>query len=348
MCFFHDMKKKEVLPEQNVTEKVCGIIFSRDRAMQLDGLLRSLFLHCGDMDHAQITVLYKATKEGHARQYQKLAAEYEGRILFKEQQDFRRDTLSIFCSVLSQKMKRKYSILSALGSIGFSSGSYFDRFWRSTFGYFLVSLAVRIKSVVSSNACILFLVDDNIFVRDFLLTDIVNALETQDDLIGFSLRIGENTTYCYSQNHPQSLPNMIFLDEQRCKYDWTKSEYDFGYPLEVSSSVYRLKDMLPFMLCLPFENPNVLEGRMAFYAKKFAPKYSFLGCFRRSVTFCNPVNVVQSVILNRAGEEIRHDIDDLAVRFERGERIRIESYDNFIPNACHQEVEFVFEMDSNS
>ena len=53
---------------------------------------------------------------------------------------------------------------------------------------------------------VFFMVDDNIFVKDFLLKDIIEALNRNHRAIGFSLRLGRNTGYCYMQRRDQSLP----------------------------------------------------------------------------------------------------------------------------------------------
>jgi hypothetical protein len=190
---------------------------------------------------------------------------------------------------------------------------------------------------------VLFLVDDNIFTQSFVLREAVELLQQQKNLLGFSLRLGENTTHCYVSNRPQRLPVFHSMSRMVSKFDWTVSDQDFGYPLEVSSSMYRLKDILPFIAGLPFQNPNELEDRIAFRAKNFRFTHPFLGCYRQSVTFCNPVNKVQKIISNRSGENTDYGVDALALRFERGERIRVQAYSGFVPSACHQEVELVFE-----
>jgi len=308
------------------TAAVNCIVFSKDRAIQLDGLLRSLFRHCKDIGQANISVLYTTTNERHASQYRALGGEYAGRVVFVKQQEFRRNILSILIANTKVESRSIYSALSAIGNAGFPLGSFVDRIWRRTFGQIPRILISRFAPALPDQSNILFLVDDNIFVRDFLLGDIVDALNSQSDLIGFSLRLGENTTYCYPLNQTQALPEFIHVKKDIVKFDWTKSEHDFGYPLEVSSSMYRLKDILPLAMGLAFENPNTLEDRMAFNARAFRSSYSFLGCYLRSVTFCNPVNMVQIAIPNRAGEEIRHAVDDLADRFDRCERIRIEEF----------------------
>jgi hypothetical protein len=188
----------------------------------------------------------------------------------------------------------------------------------------------------------LFLVDDNIFVGEFRVGDAVELLDEDPKLLGVSLRLGENTTHSYPQNRRQNLPKFSAIGDGVLVYDWTTAELDFGYPLEVSSSVYRLRDVLPLAAGLSFANPNVLEDRMAFNAHIFRRRYPLLGCFRSSVTFCNVVNVVQTAIPNRSGESSPYSVNELAARFDRGERIRVEAFSGFVPSACHQEVSLVF------
>src|SRR3972149_1807443 len=94
---------------------------------------------------------------------------------------------------------------------------------------------------------VLFLVDDNIFVRDFYFADIIGNLEENHNALGFSMRLGKNTVHCYPLNTKQNLPVFTSVDKGILKYDWVKAEHDFGYPLEVSSSVYRVRDILPLL-----------------------------------------------------------------------------------------------------
>jgi len=52
------------------------ILFSFDRAMQVDAVLRSLMLHCQDADQIPISVLYRTSNKKHTLQYDRLTAEY--------------------------------------------------------------------------------------------------------------------------------------------------------------------------------------------------------------------------------------------------------------------------------
>jgi hypothetical protein len=322
------------------TSKV--IVFSKDRAMQLDATLRSFYAQCRDANSLSIHVLYLAT-DRHIRQYQELIQAYP-KVDFLPQKDFRKDLLSLLNPYApGSAAERIYLLLSRLGNLGFPLDSLPDRIWRRTFEYIQRLSVKSFMPAWHEERYVLFLVDDNIFTQSFVLGEVVDLLQQQKNLLGFSLRLGENTNHCYANNRPQRLPVFHLLNSMVSKFDWTVSDQDFGYPLEVSSSLYRLKDILPFMVGLPFKNPNELEDRMAFRTKVFRYTHPFLGCYRHSVTFCNPINKVQQIISNRSGENTDHGVEALALRFERGERIRVQAYSGFVPSACHQEVELVFE-----
>jgi len=337
VCFMDNAKTISEAKEVKV------IIFSKDRALQLDGVLRSLLLHCHGLEIARLNVLYLATNEIHIQQYRDLMQTYP-MVNFYAEKNFRMDLLSMLDPFSKgSNAEKTYLRLCGIGQLGFSVGSLFDRIWRRSFEYIQRSLVRSWMPSLCTNEYVVFLVDDNIFTKSFSLGSAIRVLEERRDLLGFSLRLGENVTYCYVKDMQQDLPVFTLADEGILLFDWTKSELDFGYPLEISSSIYRLVDILPFVAGLPFATPNELEDRMAFRAKTFQATHPYLGCYRRSVTFCNPVNKVQKVISNRSGGNIHYGIDELADCFERGERIRVKAYADFVPSACHQEVELFFE-----
>jgi len=342
---FLSFVKNDFKPESGHTMKdVLGVIFSRDRAMQLDAVLRSLFLHCQDIDSADIWILYKTTDLRHEKQYQELIREYSGKVFFKKELDLRQD-LSWLLSLFRENDFNRFVFwcLYIFGKFAPALGSQFDRLWRRTVTPILIFLSNLFFAWASKDRIVFLLVDDNLFVRDFYLNQAVDVLSEREKLLGFSFRLGKNTTYSYAYGREQSLPEMENLGDEIALFDWTKADGDFGYPLEVSSSVYRLGDFLPLLMAISFDNPNTLEDRMAFYARDFKRKRPLLACYQRSVTFCNPINLVQSVIPNRAGETIRYSVEELSSKFEQGERVRVDAYSGFIPNACHQEVELIFE-----
>ncbi len=307
------------------------LIFSFDRAMQLDAVLRSFFLHCHEADQTPISVLYRTSNKKHALQYEQLISEYASQenIYFIREENFRKDVLSTLNSFIPQS--RLYNFINLLIK------------WGGKVPHFVAKMIFNGLPDIQ----ILFLVDDNLFVRDFSLKLISNLLKENTDALGFSLRLGKNTTYCYSLEVQQAIPKFTSLSENISIFDWTKGDSDFSYPLEISSSVYRLGNMFPLILSILFENPNLLEGRLAQKRSLFRIRYPKLLCFEESIAFCNPVNKIQEVNNNFFGINYNYSCEELAQQFDEGYRINVNAYSGFVPNACHQEVELKFKKYDN-
>lgn len=187
---------------------------------------------------------------------------------------------------------------------------------------------------------VVFSVDDSLFIRDFSLADAANALERHPDALGFSFRLGRNTTFCYMLSRAQGAPVFEKAAEGILKFDWPDAECDFGYPLEVSSSAYRGKEMLPLLKELNFKNPNTLEEALWQGRARFQQSHARLLCPEISLAFAAPVNRVQEEVKsNRAGTNPAFSADALADAFARGERVDTAALDGFTPRGCHQEVE---------
>jgi glycosyltransferase involved in cell wall biosynthesis len=279
----------EYTASNDVATEIVGLIFSKDRPMQLAAAIESLALHCLDNTNVKLHVLYKASNELYRTQYDTLKNEFAD-VTFIEETNFKAQTLA----------------------------------------------------VISRYEHVLFLVDDNLFVSNFSLADILALLKQNHNALAFSLRLGRNTTYSHARDTQVTLPPFWYIGKKVLKYDWTRGQIHFAYPLEVSSSIYRTADIVPLLEKLDFDNPNMLEGLMAANAQVYAKPRAALLCYEQSVTFCNPVNIVQTVSLNRAGSLSRYSADSLAQMFEQGLRIDVQRYDGFVPNSPHQEVELEF------
>lgn len=273
--------------------RIGGLIFSKDRAMQLQATIESFLLHCKDEDTIDLVVLYKTSNELHGGQYAELKKKFSG-INFVEESNFGEQVLSVI---------EKYDY-------------------------------------------ILFLVDDNIFVKPFSLRDITTALQREKDAVGFSLRLGKNTNYCYPFSSQQALPQFKKVSKGILKYYWPDAEYDFGYPLEVSSSVYRCQDMLQLLNRNEFVNPNTLESLMN-QNKNLYNSLPYLLTYEESVTFANPVNIVQNVYENKHGTINNYTSEELAGVFSQGMEVDVEHYIGLTPNAAHQETKLHFKKEGD-
>jgi len=286
------------------------IIFSKDRPLQLHATLASFALHEADAAEMPITILYRASARSFAEGYARLVEEFSGRLAIDwiEERDFKRDLLSVFQAQPLPSLPRR--------------------------------LLHRLMGRQPALRCqfVLFLVDDNIFVRPFSLYAVAKALLLEQQSIGFSLRVGRNTTRCYSMQCEQPLPAF----EQASlglKFRWPGQVGDFGYPLEVSSSVYRSVDLLPLLRRLPYNNPNRLEQGLAATSGFYAARFSTLLCFEQSVAFCAPVNKVQTILDNRSGEQQMYSSEALNELFLQGYRVNVEALAQFTPEAAHVEIE---------
>ncbi|MBE0534078.1 MAG: glycosyltransferase [Phycisphaerae bacterium] len=273
--------------------KIAGLIFSRDRAIQLCAVLESFHARCRDRHAVALYVLFKVSDEMNRRQYDALKKRFAD-VTFIEETHFKQQTIDIA-----------------------AGGDH-----------------------------VLFMVDDNLFVRDFHIEQAIAGLQHHPEAIGFSLRLGRNTVHNYNRNVRMTLPEFACIDTGVLKYDWTSERHDFGYPLEISSSVYRTADILPLIRQLDFANPNLLEGLMAANARPLAARWPCLLCFDLSVTFCNPLNMVQTVCTNRTGGDARYSARNLAALYADGWRIDIAHYNGLIPCGCHQDMELVFRKES--
>src|SRR5664280_2214063 len=195
-----------------------------------------------------------------------------------------------------------------------------------------------VLALVAGAGFVAFVVDDALFVREFSIGTVIEELEANDSAIGFSLRLGTNTTYCYPLDAAQDLPEFTTTRPGVLAFRWPGASHDFGYPFDLSSSVYRTADIEPLLRRIPFGNPNLMEGRLAERAPASGQRHPVLLCFDRSVAFCIPANMVQTVAKNRAGARAAESPAALAAAFERGCRIDLASYDDFPNTACHQDV----------
>jgi len=287
-----------------------AIIFSKDRPLQLHATLASFALHASDAVEVPLNVLCKASNKDYARGYAQVAEDMVGKLQINwiQESNFKADLLAVMQEPKSASRRQRL----------------LDR------------ITLRHHRLRTEH--LLFLVDDNLFIRPFCLQEIADTLITHTDAIGFSLRVGRNTTSCYSNQCEQPLPPFLSAPPGLL-FSWSGQVGDFGYPLEVSSSVYRCADLIPLLRNLPYNNPNRLEQALSATSGLFARRLSTLLCFEQSVAFCAPVNKVQSILDNRSGAQEEYSSEALNALFLDGYRINVSALSEFVPSAAHVEIE---------
>jgi hypothetical protein len=286
---------------------ILAVIFSKDRALQLHGNLASLRQRCAESQSLPIVVIYKATTPEFARGYAELKKEFADllQVEWLEENHFKQDLLRCLVQpvqggLLSRVFGRKPRIL---------------------------------------HEYVLFMVDDNLFVRRFSLSEALQDLGEHPNALGFSLRLGKNTVYCYSNRCEQPLPAFTETTRGNLRYSWGGQVGDFGYPLEVSSSIYRTADVIKLLQNLPYSNPNRLEEGFSVSIRLFSSPRPELLCFQQSVAFCAPLNKVQTVLDNRSGSSEQYSSEALNRMFLKNLRIAIDKLHDFMPMSAHQEIE---------
>jgi hypothetical protein len=267
-------------------QEVVGCIFSRDRAFQLEAMLRSFRSHVRDAEAVRLIVLFRATDARHARQYGQLASTHPD-VTFVAEQNFHEDLFS----------------------------------------------------VIGSSRVVMFLVDDTLITRPFSLGLALEALTREPRALGFSLRLGINTTYFYMLDRPQALPAFQTMGRGVLQYEWRGAEHDFGYPLEISSSLYRTADLIPLLRDLEFRNPNTLEAEVATRSATFADRRPLLLCFERSVAFSAPLNLVQQEFPNRSRGAADCSVDALSRLFDQGLRLDVAAWTDHTARGAHEEID---------
>jgi hypothetical protein len=194
---------------------------------------------------------------------------------------------------------------------------------------------------------IFFVTDDNITTRSFSISEIKDLLKTETKALGFSLRLGVNTKYCYSLNCNQEIPPCVKLKNNILMFGWANGQADFNYPLEVSSSIYLTKNIMHILYGTEYENPNDLEWNMYQCLPMFTATKPLLMCYETSVAFCDTINKVKSTNTNRSSNYSKYSTSSLLTEWENCGRIEYSMFDGFISNAAHQEVDIEIKYGEN-
>lgn len=269
------------------------IVFSKNRAMQLDLCLRSLKRQCVDYEDLDIRVIFKCDPP-HEQSYKNLILSYPN-VTFIKENVFKDDLLTCF----------------------------------------------------NGQSLVFLVCDDAIFTHKFNTKEIAGWLTDPKDIyasgvLGFSLRLGLNTTQCYSLNKEQKIPEHVVTKDGNLVWDWTQSEHDFAYPLELSSSVLFASIVFQVLQPQAFSNPNDCEWLLYQSLPRFMNFRPYLMSYSTSVAFCNPCNKVQTVNNNRSGFNPSNDPENLLHLYEQGFRLSAEEFDGFVSDGAHQESSYYF------
>ena len=201
-----------------------------------------------------------------------------------------------------------------------------------------------VMKLVPDSGPLLWIVDDTIFFRPFNLGVMAEHLKYRTSVLGFSLRLGANTDYCYPISRRQVPPTMNEDNAANpvCEFEWYGADGDFGYNFDVSSSMYRAEDVKSAIDSGGFSGPNSLESELCVVANRIATTKPKTLCYKTSVACAVPLNVTQSVVPNRSGSRSDRSVAALAAMFDEGWRVNVDALKGFVTNAAHEEIDLTF------
>jgi len=306
------------------------IIFSKDRAFQLEVCLRSLLNHCRDVKEIPIRVVWTASSANHRKSYAILReslGEWPN-IEFVEESKFRPDLIIV---------------LGRLARQSWQAGVV--RLVEQRFPSWLRKLALPLMvQLLNPAPVVLYAVDDTIFLRPFSFAECSSHLLARSDALAFSLRLGRGLTRFYMGSRDQVVPELtpVEKDSDICEFRWAEADGDFGYPLEISSSLLKSKLILVRLLRKEWRTPNTLEMAVAKMSGRYRKTHPMVLTFAEPRAVCVPLNMVQKDFTeNRHGGQERYHVDSLCEHFLSGVRADLSGLDKASLNSVHAEIELL-------
>jgi hypothetical protein len=187
-----------------------------------------------------------------------------------------------------------------------------------------------------------FFLDDDIIYNKVNFEDVTSKIEDDGDVICFSLRLGENTTKCYTLGADNVMIDMD-MDDYFMKWDWNLHYLDFGYPFAMDGHVFRRKDIYKLARKSTFTNVEELEMALFEYTDSF-PRNKMVS-YRESRLVNAPAGRVQQSIedemtLALKNSEARIRRKKINTLFIEENFINLETIDFSNIEGCHQKIDF--------
>ena len=288
---------------------ISTIIFSFDRALQLELLLRSIRTY--DIFSALfVNIIYSSTDSDFETSYNELIGNYPEYNWIKEmkKKSLQLPIESFYWHNFYWWFKNKY-----------------NRFSESNFKLLLKKLVKE-----SSSDCVMFLTDDSIFLRNiFVPQSSLELILNNPDKYSFSLRHGINITG----------GNYTSKDSGICWNIYEKQEHpEWSHPFSVDGHIYS-KRLIDRLINKTIHNsPNTLEAHLACYIKEkkilanvFSNKLSCLYGFElnrvQTISDNNNLNISTKYLNSFFAKGYRLKVE---FNLEENKYFRPDKYDAFL------------------
>lgn len=185
-----------------------------------------------------------------------------------------------------------------------------------------------------------FAADDDIVYKD--IDKAYRQYMSDSSILTFSFRLGTNIKRCYPMNKDNSIKNYEDLGNI-IKWDWTKEEMDFAYPLSTISHVFRTEQYKAMIEQVEFSNLNELEAGLQKFNQELAMTSPYMVSYKTSKMFGVPANRVNTSNDNRNGIRFSYPTEELNKLLLSGEYIDINRLNYSDVNSAQYELEYQFD-----
>lgn len=280
-----------------------SIIFSYNRAMQLDYLLQSILDKFKVSDY-EIAVIYHTTGE-HSKGYQLLIENYKK---------------YNFIKFYERKEGFDKGILPALNCrthLRFFNKYHFKNKNRDNFKGLLENILKTTK-----HEFVMFNTDDGVFYRDFeIKEDVQSMMRNNPTVASYRTYVGENL---------EDVPNYVqkWGKEYLWDYNFEKKTTHWSFPFAVDGTVYHTKGLLSILRNIAYHNPVTLEENAVIYIKR----NKLFGIGISPTTSCLVCTKLNRVSVDSSNPTIHIKPDFLNEKYINGYRLELVLQDN-ISNA---------------
>tara|TARA_R100000008_G_scaffold83901_2_gene70018 strand:- start:2306 stop:3181 length:876 start_codon:yes stop_codon:yes gene_type:complete len=279
------------------------LVFSKDRACQLDLLLRSLSKHAeGKM---QINVLYDYSSEDFGRGYEKIKEMFP-EVLFHKETSFKSNVLDIISDA------EKYICFFTDDGVMFSDLTVTTNDLDSLFSDINpMSLSLRLgqNTVVQDPY-------ENIVSKMPVRFNLVH-----DKFLAWDIRSVGNFEM-------EEIDGTFYKRYYAC---------NFTMPISLDGHIYRKKYLLPVLTNIVYHCPNTMEVSMGKAPSNMYPN-SMLSCLPESIVVSSPNNKVQDKFGTMAGQLFPLSTERLNTSFLAGKRLDMGRVYRSEIKGCHQEL----------
>ena len=284
-----------------MVDMITTLIFSKNRACQLDLLIRSLNRHADTA--MQLNVLYDFSDADFESGYKRVMEKFP-QVKFIKQRSFKKDVVDILSSA------EKYVCFLTDDDVMF--GDFSMSGLESLFAEVNpMSLSLRLGRNTIIQDPYLDLVTTmprniTIFEDKFMIWDIKSVGN-------FEIEIIENKVY-----------NRYYA----C---------NFAMPVSLDGHLYKKQYLLPILKNITYYCTNTMEIAMAKAPNGLYPT-SILACPLQSIVVNSPNNKIQDTINTMAGERFSLPVKELNQQFLEGKVLNLDKIYGFDIKGCHQEL----------